>query len=360
MTKSRLFIIGILFIHLWPLLSQAELLWFDDFEQDTVGGPAQGWDIPPRWTQPTDTTWKVVMDGSTKVYRHWSGDSTLSAEICAVGYDPPPVSFTAQVKIKVTDFFPSSSPYFFIPKVGFCYGGNVTCCYSPIGFLPGIAEQGLYLKDSLLNTPYFAYLPYDLEMNRWYYFKMGQSDTVNLSPPQIYFKIWPEEEEEPEGWMIYPAPGGHYIINWWEYLNMCVYLSESVCHHYLGFCSYATYANFDEVKVFSELEEVEVDDAEDQTGVPEVFQLYQNYPNPFNTSTTIAYFLPFPSNVVLYIYNISGQQAKVLVDENQSEGFHTVTWDGKDRLYNNVGSGIYFCRLKAGTQDHCIKMLVLK
>ena len=90
------------------------------------------------------------------------------------------------------------------------------------------------------------------------------------------------------------------------------------------------------------------------------FSLYQNYPNPFNSETTINYYLPKASNVVLAIYNISGQQVKVLANEKQSKGFHTVNWDGKDRFCNNVSSGIYFCRLQAGAQFHCSKMLLLK
>ena len=348
---------GILFVLFLPYLAQAELLWFDDFEQNAVGGPAQGWGSP--WASLySDTTWKVVMDGSTKVYRHWSGDSTLPADVFAVDYDPPPVAFTAQVKIKVTDFFPNSSPYFFDPKVGFCYGGNIACYYSP--YLDH--KKGLFLSDALINTPYFAYLPYDLEINNWYYFKIGQSDTVNQRPPQIYFKVWPEEEEEPVNWMIYPGPDGHYLT--WAYLNLCVYLSESVCHHYLGFCAYATYANFDEVKVFSELDVVKVDD-DDQVVMPKAFQLYQNYPNPFNSTTVIGYSVPEIDSeerlrrTTLRIYNILGQEVKTLVDNIQDPGGYQAAWDGRDDVGRAVASGIYFCRLTTGANLYDMRKLVL-
>jgi hypothetical protein len=284
----------------------------------------------------------------------------LPAEIFAVGYDHPPVAFTAQVKIKVTDFFPNSSPYFFDPKVGFCYGGNIACYYSP--YLDH--KKGLFLSDALISSPYFAYLPYDLEISHWYYFKIGQSDTVNQSPPQIYFKVWPEEEEEPANWMIYPGPDGHYLGHWWAYVNWCVFLQESVCHHYLGFCAYSTYANFDEVKVFSELEGVGVEDTGDRIVIPKAFKLYQNYPNPFNSFTIISYSISGREvrkhRTDLRIYNILGEEVRTLINEEQEPGDYEVVWNGKDDQGKNVGSGVYLCHLRCCEFTQTRKMVLLR
>lgn len=357
-------VVGVLVILLLPVLVEAELLWFDDFEQDTVGGSAQGWGYPG--TQYVDTTWKVVMDESTKVYRHCS--DVGSYNIFAVGYDPPPVAFTAQAKIKVTDCSFDTSTYSGL-SVGLCYGGNVECYFAPILDFDG--KRGLFLSDALLNTPYFAYLPFDLEMAHWYYFKIGQSDTVNQHPPQIYFKVWPEAEEEPANWMIYPGPGGHYWINWWEYINWCVYLSESVCHQYIGLMAVShnsfdkICANFDEIKVFSGSEVVEVNDEhDDQVVIPKALKLYQNYPNPFNHTTIIRYSISVREGKLhrtdLRIYNVLGEEVRALVNEEKWPGDYEVVWNGKDNQGKEVGSGVYFCRLQAGGFVATRKIILLR
>lgn len=94
--------------------------------------------------------------------------------------------------------------------------------------------------------------------------------------------------------------------------------------------------------------------------LPDRFQLYQNYPNPFNPSTVIEYDLPRSSITNLSVYNIMGQRVRTLVNEHQSVGFHTVTWDGRDSHNKTVASGVYFYRLTTGDTSHSKKMLLLK
>jgi len=94
--------------------------------------------------------------------------------------------------------------------------------------------------------------------------------------------------------------------------------------------------------------------------LPGVFTLSQNYPNPFNANTMIDYHLPEKSTIQLSLYNVRGQRVAVLVDEQQTEGTHHVTWDGKDALGRPVGSGIYFCRLQSGELAQTRKMILLR
>lgn len=94
--------------------------------------------------------------------------------------------------------------------------------------------------------------------------------------------------------------------------------------------------------------------------MPEGFHLLQNYPNPFNPETEIAYCLPQDSPVKLTIYNILGQEVKVLVDEYQTAGTRRVIWDGCDDTGSNVASGIYLYRLEAGKTVQTKKMSLLK
>jgi hypothetical protein len=82
--------------------------------------------------------------------------------------------------------------------------------------------------------------------------------------------------------------------------------------------------------------------------LPTEFSLSQNYPNPFNAGTTIEYALPEVVQVRLVIYNSLGQMVRKLVDESQSAGYKSASWDGRDEHGRAVGSGLYFYRLDAG------------
>ena len=94
--------------------------------------------------------------------------------------------------------------------------------------------------------------------------------------------------------------------------------------------------------------------------LPDWYRLHQNYPNPFNPTTIIEYDLPYSSTTNLTVFNIKGQRVRTLIDERQSAGNHTVTWDGRDSHGDVVASGVYFYRLSVGNVLHSKKMLLLK
>ena len=89
--------------------------------------------------------------------------------------------------------------------------------------------------------------------------------------------------------------------------------------------------------------------------IPQDFVLSQNYPNPFNPSTTIQYQLPKGSNVKIVVYDILGNQVRVLVDAFQNAGTHTTNFNAAD-----MASGIYLYRMEAGNFVKVNKMLLLK
>ncbi len=94
--------------------------------------------------------------------------------------------------------------------------------------------------------------------------------------------------------------------------------------------------------------------------IPASLQLYQNFPNPFNPETEITYDLPSDGVVSLVVYNLLGQEVRVLVDKYQSAGSYTATWDGKDVSGVDVPSGIYIYRLEAGGYSLVRKAVVLR
>ena len=88
--------------------------------------------------------------------------------------------------------------------------------------------------------------------------------------------------------------------------------------------------------------------------------IFHIYPNPFNPITTISYSIPQETDVVLKIYNIKGQLVKVLVNNFQNAGEHSIIWNGRDSNGDRVSSGIYFYKLKAGDFQKVRRMVLLK
>jgi hypothetical protein len=94
--------------------------------------------------------------------------------------------------------------------------------------------------------------------------------------------------------------------------------------------------------------------------LPHSLALHPNYPNPFNPRTTINYDLPADDRVRLTVYNLTGQQVRVLVDGPQPAGRHTAVWHGMDDSGSRVGSGVYLFRLETDSGILVRKMLLIK
>ena len=94
---------------------------------------------------------------------------------------------------------------------------------------------------------------------------------------------------------------------------------------------------------------------EDNIRAPIKFELQQNYPNPFNPITNITFTVPKHLDVVVSIHNLSGQLVDVLFSDPVGPGKFTVIWDA-----SNFSSGVYFCKIKAGTFVEMKKMIYLR
>ena len=94
--------------------------------------------------------------------------------------------------------------------------------------------------------------------------------------------------------------------------------------------------------------------------IPSELYLWQNYPNPFNSATTIKYSIPKDTKVTLKIYNILGQEIKLLVDEFQTCGNKSVIWYATDNLNTAIPTGVYYYRIQAGSEIQSKKIIYLK
>jgi hypothetical protein len=103
-----------------------------------------------------------------------------------------------------------------------------------------------------------------------------------------------------------------------------------------------------------------VDDVPERTNLPESFQLMQNYPNPFNAQTTIQYVITRRAEVRIDIYSVLGAHVRTLVEDVESAGTHSVSWNGCDERQRVVSSGVYMYRLTVSGEKYSKKMLLLK
>lgn len=85
------------------------------------------------------------------------------------------------------------------------------------------------------------------------------------------------------------------------------------------------------------------------------YELKQNYPNPFNPVTKINYELPVTNYVSLKVFDISGKEVSVLVNQVQTQGSYEVSFDA-----SNLTSGIYYYKLETNSFSAAKKMLLIK
>ncbi|MBI4547120.1 MAG: T9SS type A sorting domain-containing protein [Ignavibacteriae bacterium] len=98
-----------------------------------------------------------------------------------------------------------------------------------------------------------------------------------------------------------------------------------------------------------------LDVQQEHHGLPQEFTLNQNYPNPFNPSTTITFSLAARSFVRLEVFDATGREVAVLVNQELPAGFYRSTFDAHE-----LSSGVYVYRLETDDFVDSKKMLLMK
>ena len=73
--------------------------------------------------------------------------------------------------------------------------------------------------------------------------------------------------------------------------------------------------------------------------------LKQNFPNPFSESTTIAYTLSEPGNVLLEVYDLLGRRIDILTDNGKTAGDHQLIWEARDAQGSPLPAGVYLVKI---------------
>jgi len=90
------------------------------------------------------------------------------------------------------------------------------------------------------------------------------------------------------------------------------------------------------------------------------YNLTQNYPNLFNPNTFINYQLPQSGAVTLKVFDIFDREVATIVNQEQEAGKYEVEFDGHSDEGQNLSSGMYFYKLRAGSFGETKKMILMR
>jgi len=97
------------------------------------------------------------------------------------------------------------------------------------------------------------------------------------------------------------------------------------------------------------------DENTENNSMPNKFSIKQNYPNPFNPSTKIVFAIPTQELVTIKIFDVLGQQVKLLMNEVKNPGNYVVNFDA-----GKFPSGTYIYEIRAGDFVETKKMVLMK
>ena len=209
-----------------------------------------------------------------------------------------------------------------------------------------ITAEGVSLENSFNSHSDYTVKP------RIALFKNNKLFVYWLSAAKVYGCFLNDNIEEKRTYLIYEFNELTYPLSYNGNVNFLeLFNNDKIFFTYEsnknGGTGYDIWANVQELK------NIDFDEEMFRAPVEEDF-LYQNFPNPFNPKTKIAYKVFSYHRVKIVLYNVLGEEVKILVDKPQEKGYYEIELDA-----SNLPSGVYFCRLQA-FNTKVIKMLLVK
>jgi len=93
---------------------------------------------------------------------------------------------------------------------------------------------------------------------------------------------------------------------------------------------------------------------------PPLLTLESSAPNPFGTATTVRYVLAAAAEVSAAVYDAVGRRVRRLDGAPRPPGEHNLVWDGRNDSGVQLPSGVYFCRVRAGTEERTTRLVLLR
>ena len=85
------------------------------------------------------------------------------------------------------------------------------------------------------------------------------------------------------------------------------------------------------------------------------FKLNKVSPNPFNPATQVEYEIAQAGQMILSVYNVTGQKVSELYNGYQSEGTYNVVWDASE-----MSSGVYYISMLMNGHQETMKAVLVK
>ncbi len=155
-------------------------------------------------------------------------------------------------------------------------------------------------------------------------------------------------------WFCYLAIGSAYLVSNHEYL----------CHTGVSVDEEVWLTQEGVVNGTDDVAEAAINWINTYTKIEENNQLQNNpdillhiYPNPFIRSTTIEYELFKETNVDLNICDIYGQEVRTHNKGILKPGKYSFVWNGDNKSGRLASSGIYFCFITTGRNQHSVKII---
>ena len=84
------------------------------------------------------------------------------------------------------------------------------------------------------------------------------------------------------------------------------------------------------------------------------------FPTPFNASVTIPFTIAVSGEVQISVYNLMGQQVRVLRDGWTETGTHQLRWNGRADSGAESASGVYWALLRAGEFARSTRLVLIR
>jgi hypothetical protein len=84
------------------------------------------------------------------------------------------------------------------------------------------------------------------------------------------------------------------------------------------------------------------------------------FPNPFNPEVHISVTVAAAVDAVAEVYDVAGRRVARVWEGRTVAGENRISWAGRDNAGRAVPSGVYFLRVRAGTEERTTKLTILK
>jgi len=93
---------------------------------------------------------------------------------------------------------------------------------------------------------------------------------------------------------------------------------------------------------------------------PLATRLVSAKPNPFNPQISISFSVDKPVPVNVSVFDMAGRRVSVLTNQVYPAGQHTVDWDGKDAVGQEVAAGTYIAQMRTPTKVDSKKISLVR